>query len=137
MPGTRTEGPAARGQSAPPAILVQRCATCGTETFPPTGVCPRCGSRVTEAVTAGGRGRVVSATVNHQRWFPELEVPVVVVLVDLLDHPGVRLVGELHGPEPEAVPIGAEVALANVEWSPDGLPLPLFLLAPSDRTETG
>ena len=41
--------------------------------------------------------RVWSWTVNHQPWFPELEVPVVVVLAEDPDDAGVRLLGELRG----------------------------------------
>ena len=122
-PGDRQLG---APRSAHPALVVERCTVCGADSYPAVGACRRCGARATVTVEATGRGRVVSFTVNHQRWFPQLEVPGVVVLVDLLDHHGVRVVGELDGPAAPEVAIGDIVAMTAVEAGPDELPVPHF-----------
>jgi uncharacterized OB-fold protein len=67
--------------------------------------------------------RVWSWTVNHRRWFTELEVPVVVVLAELPDEGGVRLLGEFRG--------GGDVAIgmavrAEIERGDDGQPMLTF-----------
>jgi uncharacterized OB-fold protein len=105
-------------------ILVERCARCGAAHCPPRGVCRSCGSRELHPVDVSSRPlRVWSWTTNHQRWFTELEVPVVVVAAELADDPGVRLLGELRGAD--SVAIGDEV-LARLERGADGSPLLVF-----------
>ena len=129
MPGAPADRPLGASRSAHPALVVERCTVCGVDSYPAVGACRRCGARATSPVEATGRGRVVSLTVNHQRWFPQLEIPGVVVLVDLLDHPGVRVVGELDGSAAADAAIGDVVVLTAVEAGPDGPPVPHFTVA--------
>jgi uncharacterized OB-fold protein len=107
-------------------LLVERCAACGAESFPPRGMCRSCRARAMEPVEITGRGRVYSFTVNHQRWLPGLEVPYAIVLVEFADHPGVRVVGRLRGCDPEAAAIGMEVAV-GFEPGPGGFAIPSFV----------
>ena len=100
-------------------LLVERCDACGTEWFPPRGTCRACRSRSTSFVEVTGPGTVYSFTVNHQRWMPELEVPFAVVLVELADHPGVRVVGRIRGIDPADVTIGLPVEV-GFEPGPGG-----------------
>lgn len=130
MPGARADRPAGASGPAEPTLPVERCAVCGADSFPVVGACRRCGARATSPVEAAGRGRIVSSTVNHQRWFPELEVPGVVVLVDVMDHPGVRVVGQLEGLDAADAPTGTVVVLTGVEAGPDGQPVPHFAPVP-------
>jgi uncharacterized OB-fold protein len=105
-------------------LIVERCTNCGAESFPPRGICRTCRCRELEWVEIAGPGRVYSYTVNHQRWLPDLEVPYTVALVEFPDHPGVRVVGRLHG-EPV---IDGEVTL-GFEEGPDGFNIPSFTAA--------
>ena len=107
-------------------LLVERCPSCGAESFPPRGICRRCHNRTMEDVEVTGPGCIYSFTVNYQRWLPDLEVPYTVVLVEFPDHPGVRVVGRLRGGDPEAVTIGAAVAV-GFEPGPGGYAIPSFV----------
>lgn len=113
-------------------LLVERCADCGAESFPPRGICRACRSRSTAPVEVTGRGTVYSFTVNHQRWMPDLEVPYAVVLVEFPGHPGVRVVGRLRGVDPEAVVIGLAVEV-GFEPGPGGQAIPSFVAVAADE----
>src|SRR4029077_7088383 len=87
-------------------LLVQRCASCGAQSFPPHSMCRECRSRQTTLVEVTSPGHIYSFTINHQRWLPGLEVPFAIVLVEFAQHPGVRVAGRLRGCSPEEVAIG-------------------------------
>ena len=107
-------------------LLVERCASCGAESFPARGICRSCRSRDTAPAEITGPGVVYSYTVNHQRWLPDLEVPFAVVLVEFRGHPGVRVVGRIRGCDPDDVTIGMNVAV-GFEPGPGGFAIPSFL----------
>lgn len=107
-------------------LLVERCVACGTDVFPPRGVCRACRGRRMEWVEVSGPGHVYSFTVNHQRWMPGLEVPYVIAFVEFADHPGVRVVGRVRGCAPDEVVIGMEVAV-GFEPGPGGCAIPSFV----------
>jgi uncharacterized OB-fold protein len=107
-------------------LLVQRCSSCGAESFPPRGICRSCRSRETALAEITGRGQVYSYTVNYQRWLPDLDVPYAVVLVDFPDHPGVRVAGRLRGCEPDQAAIGMAVDV-GFEPGPGGYAIPSFV----------
>lgn len=106
-------------------LLVEHCGACGTDSFPPRGICRACRSRDTGWVEVGGSGTVYSFTVNHQRWLPGLDVPYAVVLVEFHDHPGVRVAGRLRGCAPEAAAVGMVVDV-GFEPGPGGYAIPSF-----------
>lgn len=107
-------------------LLIERCTTCGADSFPPRGMCRTCRGRSMVPVEVTGRGVVYSFTVNHQRWLPDLEVPYAVVLVEFADHPGVRVVGRLQGCPPGDAAIGREVEV-GFEPGPGGFAIPSFV----------
>jgi uncharacterized OB-fold protein len=111
--------------SAP--VLVERCDACGTAICPPRGVCRACGSRSLTPVELTEPMRVWSVTVNHHRWFRDLRVPAVVVLAELPNDPGVRLLGALV--DAEVIDIGAAVQ-PRLATDDDGQPVLTF--APVD-----
>jgi uncharacterized OB-fold protein len=78
-----------------------------------------------EWVDVLGTGTVYSLTVNRQPWMPGLEVPFAVVLVDLDEHPGVRIVGRLRGTDPDGARIGMTVRPGTTE-GPGGAFIPCF-----------
>jgi uncharacterized OB-fold protein len=112
-------------------LLVERCATCGSESFPPRGMCRACRAREMGTVEVTGRGEVYSFTVNHQRWLPDLEVPYALVLVEFPDHPGVRVAGRVRGCAPGDVRIGMPVEV-GFEPGPGGFAVPSFVAAGGD-----
>ena len=107
-------------------LVVEHCDACGTDAFPPRGICRACRSRATGWVEVAGPGIVYSFTVNHQRWLPDLEVPFAVVLVDFPDHPGVRVAGRLRGCAPDDAAIGMPVDV-GFEPGPGGVAIPSFV----------
>jgi uncharacterized OB-fold protein len=109
-------------------LLAERCAACGSESFPPRGICRSCRSRATEPAEISGRGEVYSFTVNYQRWLPDLEVPYAVVLVEFPAHPGVRVAGRLRGCDVADVAIGMPVE-TGFEPGPGGFAIPSFQAA--------
>lgn len=107
-------------------LVVERCSRCGSESFPPRGICRSCRGREMTPVEITGRGHVYSFTVNYQRWLPDLEVPYTIVLVEFADHPGVRVAGRLRGCPPEQAAIGIAVDV-GFEPGPGGFAIPSFM----------
>lgn len=110
-------------------LVVEQCAACGRESFPPRGICRSCRGRTMHDVEITGRGEVYSFTVNHQRWLPDLDVPYAIVLVEFPGHPGVRVVGRLRGCEPVEAAIGMVVEV-GFEPGPGGFAIPSFVAVP-------
>jgi uncharacterized protein len=131
-PGVTEETAAFWAAAAEGRLVVERCVACGTESFPPRGLCRACRGREMLAAEITGTGRVYSCTVNYQRWLPDLEVPYAIVLVEFDDHPGVRVTGRLRGCPPEAATIGMTVAV-GFEPGPGGFAIPSFVAAPPGR----
>jgi hypothetical protein len=88
-------------------LAVQRCRRCGVFQSPAEWVCHRCHSRDLGWETRSGRGRVFSWIRVHHAAHPALReaLPYVVVLVELDDTDGVRLIGNLLGPADQEVAI--------------------------------
>lgn len=123
---------AARGE-----LLVQTCAACGTRRIPPRPMCFACRSLRAEWVPLSGRGRIWSFVVPHPPLLPAYQelAPYNVVVVELDDAPGLRLVGNLvarpDGPinevDPAAIRIGQAV---RVVFQPCGdVVLPRWIAA--------
>lgn len=90
-------------------LLIQGCRSCGYLIHPPTGFCPSCESRDVAPRAVSGRGTIVSLTVNHRAWYPDLPVPYVVALVTLAEQDDVQLVTNIVGCDPLRVRIGDKV----------------------------
>lgn len=108
-------------------LRLQRCAGCGRFRQPPSPGCPRCGSARSDWPLVSGRGTVFSYTVVHHAAVPPLasEVPYNVVVVELDDAPGARLISNLLDVPPDEVRVGLRVEVA---WDVvrDDLVLPRF-----------
>lgn len=94
------------------ALMIGHCPDCDASIHPPELICPHCLSRNVAPRQAKGTGTVYSYTVNHQPWTPDMEVPFIIVVVDLDGESGVRLTARLRGLEPDAVAIGLRVRVA-------------------------
>ncbi|MFI6286016.1 Zn-ribbon domain-containing OB-fold protein [Streptomyces sp. NPDC051018] len=119
-------------------LRVQTCAACGEARFPPRPCCPHCQSFDSEWRKMSGRGRIWSYVVPHPPLLPAYAelAPYNAVLVELLDAPRIRLVGNvvtapdapLNSVDPARLRIGAGVRVAFSPPGDDGLRLPCWLL---------
>ncbi|MGH3170219.1 MAG: OB-fold domain-containing protein [Trebonia sp.] len=148
-PGTAASGPAAGPGPGPGEVMrpqvtqdtaffwegtasrelrIQRCAKCGTLRHPPGPMCPKCGTPADGGYTvASGAGTVYSYVVHRHPPVPGKRLPMVIALVELPE--GVRVLGELHGVQPERVGIGMPVRAA-FDRIDDDLTLPAWRPAP-------
>jgi uncharacterized protein len=123
---------AARGE-----LRIQTCTGCGRRRFPPRPMCPWCHSLDSEWRLQSRRGRIWSFAVPHPPLLPAFvdEAPYVVVVVELEEDPGIRLVGnivrEVDGSigsiTSEELMIGANV-IAVFGKSVEGYPVPQWVL---------
>ena len=110
-------------------LVVERCCMCGLHVHPPRGVCRRCRRRDLEWVDVRDRGVVATFTVNHHPWWPGLEVPYVLALVEFPDRPGLEVLGRVRGLPADAVRVGMIVEV-GFEPGPSGTPIPSFVAVP-------
>jgi uncharacterized OB-fold protein len=114
------------GQSG--RLMIQHCSACSRWFHPPGPVCPQCNSMDVAPKAVSGRGQVVTFTVNHQAWLPELTAPYVVAIVELDEQPGLRVLSNVVDVDPGQVHIGMPV---QVRFEPhEDVWLPLFELLP-------
>jgi uncharacterized OB-fold protein len=104
-------------------LRIQSCNACGVLRHPPGPACPDCGALDRGHVVASGLGTVFSYVVHRHPPVPGKELPIVIALIDLDE--GVRMVGEVHGVEPDRMAIGTRLA---VDWDrvDDELTLPVW-----------
>lgn len=78
-------------------LVLRACASCAAVLHLPKSYCHHCGSWDVTWREVRGSGTVYSWTVVRHQIHPAFEVPYTVVLVELDDAPGARLVGHLPG----------------------------------------
>lgn len=76
-------------------LLIYRCVACEEWFHPPAPICPKCLSREVGPRSIAKGARLLSHTVNHQRWHPGLDVPYVIAVGSLDEAPHVHLMLEL------------------------------------------
>lgn len=107
-------------------LEILRCGACGTWIHYPQARCRRCAGTdlVPEAVS--GRGTVASWTVTHLAPSPDFagDLPFTLVMVELEEQPGLRIVTNLVGASPDELHVGMPVEVTFVEH--DGYTLPQF-----------
>lgn len=102
-------------------LVVRVCNDCGHVLHLPRAYCHYCGSWSGRWEQVSGRGRLSTWTTVEHQVHPAFPVPYTVVLVEIDDKPGVRLVGRLDG-APELVP--GQAMEAWFEDAGDGVVLP-------------
>ncbi|WP_378951331.1 Zn-ribbon domain-containing OB-fold protein [Mesorhizobium sp. ANAO-SY3R2] len=110
-------------------LVIQRCAACGHCQFPPHPFCANCAHAEIEWVETTGGGRIWSFGVAHGPTLPGFQdvVPYPMIVVELDEHPDIRIVGSLvTGPEapinsvpPSAIRIGMPVDVTFAVVSDD------------------
>lgn len=103
-------------------LLIHRCAACSRYFHPPAPLCAHCASFDVAPEAVSGKGRVLSYTINHQAWTPDLVEPYVVAIVELVEQPGLQFVSNVVGLPVTDVHIDmpVRVSFLNVEdvWLP-------------------
>jgi hypothetical protein len=84
------------------------CAACSRWIFPPRLLCPDCFGRADYAALSG-RGRVFTYTVNHHPFNPEVPVPYVIAIVELVEQEGLRFTTDIVNCAIDSVTIGMPV----------------------------
>lgn len=114
-------------------LVLQRCTTCTRFQYPPNVVCENCQSRQLRPTAVAGRGSLYALTVMHQAFLPVFvaEIPYVLVLVDIDEAPGVRMLSTLVDTDPASLSIGDTLEI--VYDRRDDLAVPLFRKAPGVR----
>jgi uncharacterized OB-fold protein len=92
-------------------LMVQKCRGCGRHQWGPEWICHRCHSFDLEWVEVAPRGRIYSWERPHHPVHPALtgHGPYTIVLVELPQADGVRMIGNLLCAPDAPVEIGAEV----------------------------
>jgi uncharacterized OB-fold protein len=106
-------------------LTMQRCVSCGTHRYPPKPVCYHCQSLDFDWHRLEGRGVIYSYEIAVHPVHPSLvdRVPYLVILVELPDAGGERIIGNLLDASPDELEIGKEVELAWEDIG-DGISLP-------------
>lgn len=91
------------------ALLMHYCDSCNRFFHPPGPACPHCASLDVNSRQVSGRGKVVSFTVNHQPWTPELADQFVIAIVELEEQAGLRFVTNIEEVVVDHVFIGMSV----------------------------
>jgi uncharacterized OB-fold protein len=114
-------------------LVFQRCMACTRFQYPPSVVCENCQSRQLCPTAVAGRGSLYALTVMHQSFLPVFvdEIPYVLVLVDIHEAPGVRMLSTLVDTDPASLSIGD--TLEVVYDRRDDLAVPLFRKASGVR----
>ena len=106
-------------------LVLPRCGSCGRHWFPPSNRCQHCWSEDYTWVAATGRAEVMSFTVFHRAYAPELadQVPYVVAVVTCEEGP--RLITNIVGCDPDQVHVGMPVEVTFADLV-DGVALHAF-----------
>lgn len=110
------------------ALRFLRCSVCRSFVHPPAPVCGGCLGRDLAVEAVSGLGTVFSFTVNHQPWYPGLEPPYVIAIVELADAAGLRLTTRIVRCAPDGVRIGMRVRVVFEQHG--DVYIPLFEPAP-------
>ena len=104
-------------------LRIARCDDCGHWQHPPKPVCPRCRGRNLHPRAVSGRGAVWAWTVNRYQWQAGMPAPYVIAEVELDEQPGLRLLTNVVGCEPDAVRVGMPVEVCFVRAGDASIPL--------------
>jgi uncharacterized OB-fold protein len=105
-------------------LMILRCEDCGTYIHLPKPACRTCGGSNLSPSQVSGRGVVHTYTVVHNP-LPGFTPPFGVVLVELEEQKGLRLVTNLVDVAPDQIEIGTPVEVV-FEKQDDEITIPLF-----------
>jgi uncharacterized OB-fold protein len=108
-------------------LTLRECTSCGAILHMPRAYCHACGSWEGRWKPFSGRGRIYSWTVVEHQVHPAYPVPYTIVLVELDDAPGTRLIGSIPGSADLTVGQAMEVTF---EQRSEGVVLPQWRPVP-------
>jgi len=108
-------------------LQIQQCSSCETWTWPPQWRCGSCGSWELTWPEVPMEGKVHAFTHTRHPFSPEMNVPLVNLLVELPHAGGARLLGVLRGSE-EGLATGA-LLVGEIDMSAGDLPALRWRLA--------
>lgn len=100
-------------------LVVQQCSRCGLFQYPPDIACRYCQSEELQFTDVGGRGVVYSFATYVRSFMAGFDAPYVLALIDLEDHPEVRIMTNLVDTPLESIEIGLPVEVTfedRGEW---------------------
>jgi uncharacterized OB-fold protein len=89
-------------------LMVSRCCACRRWVLPPAGHCPACGA-ATRPEPASGRARLLTWTLNHHPYHPEVAPPYLIAIVELVEQEDLRLATNLVGCSEDQLTAGMEL----------------------------
>jgi uncharacterized OB-fold protein len=92
-------------------LLILRCGACGRWVHPLVATCPDCDGELSPQPVSG-KGTLFTFTVNRHPYNPEVPVPYVIAIVELVEQAGLRFMTNLVNCDPEAVEIDMPVRVA-------------------------
>jgi len=104
-------------------LIFTYCAPCDYIIHPPAPVCPCCLNREPGVRAVSGRATVASITINYQQWLPDMEVPYVLAIVELMEQKAVRLTTRIITDDVHSVFIGMPVKVVFEQRGEVWLPL--------------
>lgn len=115
------------------ALTLQACSSCERYVHPPRPSCPHCNSGELGYVDVSGGGHVWSWMVTRRpavQGFPEAP-PYLLVLVELVEQPGLMMLSDMPAAKRGRLAIGAAVTVTFDQVGGDDGPfvLPRFVLA--------
>ena len=115
-------------------LRIAHCGACGRYVHPPRGVCPDCRGGL-KFRTVSGRGTVLTFTVAHQQFHPDVPTPFVIAVVELPEQEGLRLTTNLVGCDTDEVrsDMPVEVRFERHERGGSELFVPVFVPASLDQ----
>ena len=99
-----------------------RCQDCGYWLHPPGVRCPQCLSKNLAVEVVSGEATLHTFTVNHQAWYPSLDPPYVIAIVELPEQAGLRLTTGLVGCDIDDVAIGMPLRVTFDQYEDVWLP---------------
>jgi uncharacterized OB-fold protein len=103
-------------------LKIQRCGECGRYQHPPLSLCPACQSDQVAPAPVSGRGKITSYTINYQQWLPDLDVPFVFAVVELVEQSELYLFTNILAPV-DSVRIGQSVSVCFEQHEDVWLPM--------------
>ena len=106
-------------------LVFQKCSECNTFSHPPRVRCPKCKGDKWEWVESSGKGHIYSWTVLRQEVHPAFRVPFEIVLVEMDNEKGVRIISNMVDCNPDDITFDMPVELCFKDAA-KGWTLPLF-----------
>ena len=110
-------------------LMTPRCEDCKHHWFPPSHLCPHCGSDRSQWAEVSGRGRIYSFVIYHRVYHPGFadEIPYAVAVIELEEGP--RMISNVAGIAPDKLACDMKVLVSFEDITQDAT-IPKFRPAP-------